>query len=120
MAVRSFTKKPVKVEAEQFRGWSGVEEIVAWIPGSFFVPTGYEHHLRRPHEFDRSRGDVLDDARSYLVIRQAGEVTVRVDEYDWIIKEADGTIRILDTEDLKQQYDLDDGESNLGLVVNAF
>lgn len=114
MAIRTFTKKPVQVFAEQFRGWTNAEELLAWLPGAFFVPRGYEHHMRLTNEFDRSRGDVLEDAPPYLVLNE-GNVKSRVDEYYWIVKDIDGRVTVLSTEQLKEQYDLEAGQNNYGL-----
>ncbi len=75
-----FRKKPVVVEAMQFRGsWSSWLGILRWAPGIYFVPTGYEHELR--HDSDL----VADEAPAFIVIPTL-EGDMRADRGDWIIR----------------------------------
>jgi hypothetical protein len=113
---RHFLRKPVEVEAEQFLGWGTLTDIWKWIgefTNAFFVPVGYEHYMRTEGEKDRSRGDVRENARSYLVVNLNGKPT-RVDEGQWIVREIDGLV-ILETKQLEERYDLKAGEANWGL-----
>lgn len=84
-----YLKKPVEIEAVQFKGWQNADEIRKWSPTCFFVPRGYEHILRRPAEYDRSNGHLLEDADSFLVIPTL-EGEMRADERDWIIRGVQG------------------------------
>ena len=103
MTVRTFRKKPVDVEAVKFTGWSSAVEIQTWLPGTLFVPRGYEHHLRTKRECDRSTGNVDETAPSFLVIASA-DGPARVDEGDWIVKDGE-TVSFCNTTTFTQMYE---------------
>lgn len=104
MTVKTFRKKPVDVEAVKFTGWSSAVEIQTWLPGTLFVPRGYEHHLRYKREYDRSNGNVYPEiAPSFLVIASA-DGPARVDEGDWIIKDGE-IVSFCNTSTFTQTYE---------------
>jgi hypothetical protein len=88
--MRPFRKKPVTVEAMEFRGYlQDAVALHALGAPVLYVPRGYEHDLRRDGEKDHSRGDVLDDAAAFLVITTL-EGRMRADIGDYIIKGVQG------------------------------
>lgn len=99
-----FVKKPVEIEAIQFKGWQNAEEICRWAPPAIFVPAGYEHHLRRENEHDRSNGHVLESARPFLIIVTL-EGDMRADERDWIIRGVQGEFYPCKPDIFEQTYE---------------
>jgi hypothetical protein len=69
----------------QFEGWSNAQEIFDWCGKTFFVGTGYEHHMRRPNEHDRGNGHIHDNAAPFLVLTTSEGEKVRVDIGEWIV-----------------------------------
>lgn len=84
---KTYIQKQVRVSAIQFRNWGDAIDIRAFGANVFYVPKGAEHHERRPNEFDRGNGHVLDEAPCFLVF---GEDDERVDYGDWIIRTETG------------------------------
>lgn len=84
-----FTKKPVDIEACEFKDWASFLKIARWADNVYFVPEGYEHALRTENEFDRSNGHVLDNAKPFMVIRTL-EGDMRASVGDMIIKGVQG------------------------------
>lgn len=100
-----FQKKPERVRAMQFKGWTNAVDIQRFAPGSVFVPRGYEHHLRRENEYDRSNGHVYDDiAPPYLAVLTAGGDR-RVDEGDWVVIDSAGAIDVCTADKFKAVYE---------------
>ncbi len=82
-----FRKKPVEIEAIQFR--RNALTICEWADNTYVVPPGYDHTMRYSREHDGSTGHVLPDAPAFLVIRTL-EGSHRADEGDWIIRGVQG------------------------------
>lgn len=81
----TYRKKPVEIQAMQISGyWGGMLDIIAWVHGAYYVPTGYGHSLRRDNENDRY-GDLRADAGHFLVIPTL-EGPHRADPGDYIIQ----------------------------------
>lgn len=90
--VRTFSPVPVDVEAVQFQGWSNASTIFKWTDGTMFVPRGYEHPLRRPHELN-DNGTARPDAPEFLAIKSPdGEF--RVDVNSWLVRKPSGEMHI--------------------------
>lgn len=87
----TYTKKPVDVEAIWFDGtWSAALDIFRWMDSPMlYVPKGYEHHLRRDSEKDRSTSDVLDTAPPFIIIKTL-EGDMRCDLGDYVIRGVEG------------------------------
>lgn len=85
--MQTFRKKPVEVEAIQFKQ-NGLT-ICDWATDTYVVPMGYEHAMRYESERDLSRGDVLHNAPAFLVIKTL-EGNHRADVGDWIIRGVQG------------------------------
>lgn len=83
-----YRKKPVEIEAIEFRGWNNAREVCEWAD-AYFVGRGYEHALRRESESDRSNGHILDDAPPFLVIKTL-EGSMRADVGDFVIRGVQG------------------------------
>lgn len=76
---------PQFAEVMQFEGWTNAQEIFDWCGKVFFVGRGYEHGLRKEHEFDRGNHHILEDAPAFLALDTPDEGWIRVDVGDWIV-----------------------------------
>lgn len=104
-AAKKYIKKPVEVEAYQFRDWSDAIYLFNWTEGkTFYVPRGAEHVLRRANEFDRSTGNVLEHAAEFLVILTL-EGHMRADRNDFVIKGVKGEFYPCKPDIFKETYD---------------
>ena len=83
-------KKPVLVEAMEFKGWRNASDIHRWCQNVFYVGRAFEHALRDEREFDQGNGHVLRDAPEFLALMTADEGWVRVNVGDWIMKDENG------------------------------
>ncbi|QBI97690.1 hypothetical protein SEA_DOGFISH_1 [Gordonia phage Dogfish] len=73
------------------------------------VPCGYEHQLRREHEFDRSNGHILDTAAAYLVVYRSGadEDPQRVDRGWWFVWD-DDEVQVVGPDEFPKIYFVED------------
>ena len=82
-----YKKKPVEIEAKQFR--RNAFDVCDWADDTYLVPQGCEHAMRHEHEYDRGNGHILENAPAFLVVKTL-EGNHRADEGDWIIKGVQG------------------------------
>lgn len=70
------------------------------------VPEGYEHHLRTEGEQDRSRGDTLDTAPAFLVVRMSGtdHAPTRVGRGWWFVWD-DDHVELMDADEFDARYE---------------
>lgn len=101
---KKFMKKPVEIEAYQFTDWASALGIFRWATDVFYVPRGYDHDLRQEGEKDRSRGDTLEDAAPFLVVKTL-EGYMRADVRDWIIRGVNGEYYPCKPDIFKATYD---------------
>lgn len=101
---KKFMKKPVEIEAFQFTDWASAIGIFNWASDVFYVPRGYDHSLRKDSEKDRGRGDVLDSAAPFLIVKTL-EGRMRADVGDWIIKGVQGEFYPCKPDIFKETYD---------------
>lgn len=108
---KRFRKTPVEIEAMRWDGrFHSAEPIARWLNGRVVVwpvPRGYEHHLRRETEQDRSRGDVLDTAEAFLSVYGlpgSSGCWVRVDARSWFIVD-DSDVTVLSDEEFAATYE---------------
>lgn len=92
-APRQYRKKPVVIEAVEFKGELTAGVIIGWTmqgdQHAEFVQRGHEHPMRYDRECDRSNGHTLDDAPSFLVIPTL-EGNHRADLGDFVIRGIQG------------------------------
>lgn len=100
-----YMSNPREVEAIRFQHWSDAIAISQWTKNAFYVPQGFEHHLRKDSEKDRSRGDVLDSAPAYLVVYTL-DLAFRVDLGDWVVKTENGQFNAFKTDAFDQNFHL--------------
>lgn len=113
------TSEPVRVtprsRPRQAVQWDGrfhsAEAIARALNGRVIVwpvPQGYEHHLRRENELDRSRGDVLDHADAFLVVHRSASDSdpTRVDRGWWFVWD-DDDVEVLTRKQFDQAYAVD-------------
>ena len=110
--VQSYQAPAEKVDAIRFRGWQNADTIRKWAEDVFYVPRGYDHHLRvGPSEHDRSNGHIMEGAPEFLVVKGYGG-DQRADVGDWIVRiegdDGNGTesveFRVFGDEDFNQSY----------------
>lgn len=102
--------RPQYADMMQFRGYQNAQEIFDWCGKVFFVGTGYEHHLRRSNEHDRSNGHIHEHAAAFLVLTQSDGTKVRLDTGDWVVlggKHGDELIKMTPDEVEEFYVDLD-------------
>ncbi|WP_160071991.1 hypothetical protein [Pseudoclavibacter sp. 8L] len=86
----------------QFKGWQNATEIQRWVR-SAFVPRGYDHHLRTDRE--RDGGYIEEHAPNFLVLFAAeGPGEVRVDQGDWIVRDASGQVSSYSSEGFEAAF----------------
>ena len=104
-------KKPVEIECWRFDGYlSTAATIIANGAPALFVPTGYEHHLRRDNEFDAGgNGHIRDDAPAYLAIHTL-EGWMRADIGWVIIKGVQGEFYPCKPEIFEETYDITEAD----------
>jgi hypothetical protein len=101
-----YTSRPEIIRAVQFLGWPSfakclvfVSEVGATI---YYVPRGYDHHLRNFNEEDGSTGHVLEEAADYLVLN--GEV--RIDRGDYLtFIEGGAFVTVFSAEEFAERFD---------------
>ena len=103
-------KKPMEVESFVFQGWANADRIIEWRGShdgaAYYVGRGYEHRMRRDHEFDRSNGHLLEDAEDYLVVKTRNSSWVRVDRLGVVIMDDLEHFEVLTGAEFKEAYDL--------------
>ncbi|HEY9314617.1 hypothetical protein [Williamsia sp.] len=103
--------KAAPAEAMQFSGnFHDAEKLIKWINGRlvvFPVPRGYEHHLRRKSELDRSNGHLLEHADPFLAVYRSGTDTspIRVDRGTWFVM-TDDEITVVTAEEFERTYEV--------------
>lgn len=82
--VKDYVPKSVPVKAVQF---TGSNPYIVWrfCKSIFWVPRGYDHGLRKPSEYDRGNGHILENCNPFLVFMDKDDVCYRVDINDWIV-----------------------------------
>ena len=105
MSVKTFVKKPVEIQTIQFKDYSSAIEIFTWTEGKvFYVPAGFDHHMRYSTEKDRSTTHTRDSASAFLVIYTL-EGIMRADLGDWIIRGVKGEFYPCKPDIFEETYD---------------
>jgi hypothetical protein len=110
-AAVEFRTHPINACGHQFMGdWSSFLTIERWLPyGAFYVPKGYEHSLRRPAEFDRGNGHILDEALAYMVVHLDSEHdnSERLGRGQWVVSiDGQTDLEVLDDADVKKRFEV--------------
>lgn len=104
-APKRFRKKPVTIEAMQFRDWGTAIQIAEWSECAYYVGAGFEHNLRHKNEYDRSNGHCYaEDAPAFLVVSTL-EGPMRCDVGSWVIRGVQGEFYPIKADILAATYE---------------
>lgn len=109
MSAKKFMKKPVEIEAWQFKHYSDGYDIWKWSEGAvYLIPDCAEHFMRKEREKDRATGHIHQEsfmAPAYLVVKTL-EGVLRADQGDWIVRGVQGEYYPVKPDIFEETYDL--------------